>query len=113
MINFNSISYFFFDNLFYLISGLTVQMFMIGLWALFSVRKNIIMLLMAVEMVLLAVNLNFVIFSLILDDITGQGIVVCILVSAAADAALGLALLLVIYRVRGMISINMINTLKG
>ena len=76
-------------------------------------RKNIILMLMSIELMLLAVNLNFIIFSVFLDDIVGQVFALFILTVAAAESAIGLAILVVYYRIRGTVSIEYINLLKN
>jgi NADH-quinone oxidoreductase subunit K len=68
---------------------------------------------MSIELMLLAINLNFIIFSIFLDDILGQLFALLILTVAAAESAIGLALLVVYYRIRGTISIEFINLMKG
>lgn len=68
---------------------------------------------MAIELMLLSININFVIFSIYLDDITGQIFALFILTVAAAESAIGLAILVVYYRIKGIISINYINSIKG
>ena len=68
---------------------------------------------MSIELMLLAINLNFVIFSVYLDDITGYIFVLFILTIAAAESAIGLAILVVYYRIKGLVSINFINSIKG
>jgi NADH-quinone oxidoreductase subunit K len=76
-------------------------------------RKNIILMLMSIELMLLAVNLNFIIFSVFLDDIMGQIFALFVLTVAAAESAIGLAILVVYYRIRGTVSIEYINLLKN
>jgi len=76
-------------------------------------RKNIILMLMSIELMLLAVNFNFIIFSVFLDDIIGQIFALFILTVAAAESAIGLAILVIYYRIRGTVSIEYINLLKG
>ena len=76
-------------------------------------RKNIILMLMSIELMLLAVNFNFIIFSVFLDDIVGQIFALFILTVAAAESAIGLAILVVYYRIRGTVSIEYINLLKN
>ena len=76
-------------------------------------RKNIIIMLMSIELMLLAVNFNFIIFSVFLDDVVGQIFAFFILTIAAAESAIGLAILVIYYRVRGSVSIEYINLLKG
>ena len=87
--------------------------FTIGLVGIFLSRKNIIIILMSIELMLLAININFVIFSVYLDDMTGQIFALFILTIAAAESAIGLAILVVYYRIKGIISINFINSIKG
>ena len=85
----------------------------IGLTGIFINRKNIIVLLMCIELVLLAVNTNFIAFSRYLGDYTGQIFVFFILAVAAVEAAIGLAILVIIFRNRGTISVRKMNDLKG
>lgn len=88
-------------------------LFLIGLSGIYLNRKNIILLLMSIELLLLAVNLNFLMFSVFLDDLVGQFFALFILTVAAAESAIGLALLVIYYRIRGSISIEFINLMKG
>ena len=88
-------------------------LFLIGLSGIILNRKNIIVMLMSVELMLLAVNLNFIIYSVYLDEIMGQVFALLILTVAAAEAAIGLAILVVYYRVRGSISVENIHLLRG
>jgi NADH:ubiquinone oxidoreductase subunit K len=87
--------------------------FLIGLLGIFFIKKNIIIVLMAIELMLLSININFVVFSVYLDDILGQIFALFILTVAAAESAIGLAILVVYYRIRGIISMNFINSIKG
>jgi NADH:ubiquinone oxidoreductase subunit K len=87
--------------------------FVIGLFGLFSVRKNLILILMSIELMLLSINLNFIMFSFIFDDIIGEIFSLLILTVAAAEAAIGLAILIIYYRLRGVISLDYISSLKG
>lgn len=98
-----------------LVNYLAVSMilFLLGIWGIFLNRKNIIVMLMSIELMLLAVNLNFLLFSVYLDDVVGQVFALFILTVAAAESAIGLALLVVYYRVRGTIAVEFINLLKG
>lgn len=98
-----------------LVNYLAVSMilFLLGIWGIFLNRKNIIVMLMSIELMLLAVNLNFLMFSVYLDDLVGQVFALLILTVAAAESAIGLALLVVYYRVRGTIAVEFINLLKG
>ena len=98
-----------------LVQYLTVSMtiFLLGICGIFLNRKNLIIMLMSVELMLLAVNLILLVFSVYLDDIVGQIFALLVLTVAAAESAIGLALLVVYYRVRGTISVEMINLIKG
>jgi len=98
-----------------LVKYLAVSMilFLLGIWGIFLNRKNIIVMLMSIELMLLAVNLNFLLFSVYLDDILGQVFALLILTVAAAESAIGLALLVVYYRIRGTIAVEFINLIKG
>jgi len=98
-----------------IISYLTVALiiFLIGLAGIFLNRKNMIILLMSVEVMLLAVNLNFIIFSAFLDDLMGQIFALFVLTVAAAESAIGLAILVIFYRVRGTIALDFIRLMKG
>ena len=88
-------------------------LFSISVAGIFLNRKNIIILLMCVELMLLAVNMNFVAFSHFLQDMAGQVFVFFILTVAAAEAAIGLAILVVYFRNRGSIAVEDINMMKG
>jgi NADH:ubiquinone oxidoreductase subunit K len=89
------------------------MLFLLGIWGIFFNRKNIVVMLMCIELMLLAVNLNFLIFSTYLDDLIGQLFSLLILTVAAAESAIGLALLVIYYRARGTIAIEYMNLLKG
>ena len=88
-------------------------LFLLGIWGIFLNRKNIIVMLMSIELMLLAVNLNLLLFSVYLDDVVGQLFALLVLTVAAAESAIGLALLVSYYRVRGTIAVEFINLLKG
>ena len=88
-------------------------LFVIGVFGIFMNRKNIITILMSVELILLSVNLNFVAFSAFLNDIVGQVFALFVLTVAAAEAAIGLAILDVFFRNRGSIAVDDVNTMKG
>ena len=88
-------------------------LFTIGVFGIFINRKNIIVILMSVELILLAVNINLVAFSSYRGDLTGQIFALLILTVAAAEAAIGLAILVVYFRNRGSIAVEDINTMKG
>ena len=87
--------------------------FVLGVFGIFMNRKNVIVILMSVELILLAVNLNFVAFSSRLDDLTGQVFAMFILTVAAAEAAIGLAIVVIYYRNRGSIEVDDVSALKG
>ena len=88
-------------------------LFTIGVLGIFLNRKNIIIILMSVELILLAVNINFVAFSTYLGDLVGQVFALFILTVAAAEAAIGLAILVVYFRNRGTIAVEDVNMMKG
>ncbi len=92
---------------------LAAFLFTIGIFGIFLNRKNVITLLMSIELILLAVNINFVAFSAHLQDLAGQIFTIFVLCIAAAEAAIGLAILVVYFRNRGSINVEDINTLKG
>ncbi|MBR0674723.1 NADH-quinone oxidoreductase subunit NuoK [Roseomonas alkaliterrae] len=85
----------------------------LGVFGIFLNRKNVIVILMSVELMLLAVNLNLVAFSAALNDLTGQVFTMFILTVAAAEAAIGLAIVVIYFRNRGTIEVEDISTLKG
>ncbi|SJZ55712.1 NADH-quinone oxidoreductase subunit NuoK [Consotaella salsifontis] len=88
-------------------------LFVIGVFGIFLNRKNIIIILMSVELILLAVNVNFVAFSAFLNDLVGQVFALFVLTVAAAEAAIGLAILVVFFRNRGSIAVDDVNSMKG
>lgn len=88
-------------------------LFFLGTSSLFLFRNNIIVVLMGIELMLLAVNLLLVFFSVLVDDLQGQLFALFILTVAAAESAIGLAILVVYYRLRGVIAIDYISALKG
>jgi NADH-quinone oxidoreductase subunit K len=92
---------------------LAAILFTIGIAGIILNRKNIIVILMSVELILLSVNINLVAFSTHSDDLTGQVFALFILTVAAAEAAIGLAILVSYYRNRGSIAVEDINALKG
>ena len=87
--------------------------FTIGVLGIFLNRKNVIIILMSIELILLAVNINFVAFSAHLGDLVGQVFALLVLTVAAAEAAIGLAILVVYFRNRGSIAVEDINLMKG
>jgi NADH-quinone oxidoreductase subunit K len=99
------------DQIQYLV--ITMFIFLVGIFGIFLNRKNIIIMLMSIELMLLAVNLNFILFSLILDDLVGQIFSLLVITVAAAESAIGLAILVIYYRIRGIISVEFINLMKG
>ena len=88
-------------------------LFTLGIFGIFLNRKNVIIILMSIELMLLAVNINLVAFSYFLGDITGQVFALFNLTVAAAEAAIGLAIVVGYYRNRGSISVEDINMMKG
>ena len=88
-------------------------LFVIGIFGLFLNRKNIIILLMSIELMLLSVNINLVAFSSFLNDLVGQIFTLFVLTVAAAEAAIGLAILVSFFRNRGTIAVEDVNVMKG
>ena len=88
-------------------------LFVIGIFGIFLNRKNVIVILMSIELMLLAVNLNLVAFSAHLGDLVGQVFTLFVLTVAAAEAAIGLAILVCFFRNRGTIDVDDINMMKG
>lgn len=88
-------------------------LFVLGVLGIFLNRKNIIIILMAIELILLAVNLNLVAFSAFLGDLTGQIFAMFVLTVAAGEAAVGLAILVIYFRGRGTIAVDSVDRLKG
>ncbi|MGP9810970.1 NADH-quinone oxidoreductase subunit NuoK [Rhodopseudomonas sp. NSM] len=88
-------------------------LFTLGILGIFLNRKNVIIILMSIELILLAVNINLVAFSIYLNDIVGQVFALLVLTVAAAEAAIGLAVLVVFFRNRGTIAVEDINLMKG
>jgi NADH-quinone oxidoreductase subunit K len=89
------------------------MLFTVGIFGIFLNRKNVIVILMSIELILLSVNVNFVAFSAHLGDIVGQVFALLVLTVAAAEAAIGLAILVVYFRNRGSIAVDDINLMKG
>ena len=92
---------------------LSSLIFLLGVIGIFLNRKNVISILMSIELILLGVNINFIAFSYFLSDLTGQIFSLFILTVAAAEAAIGLAILVVYFRNKGSIDVKEINVLKG
>jgi NADH-quinone oxidoreductase subunit K len=93
--------------------AVAAALFTIGVLGIFVNRKNIIVILMSIELILLAVNINFVAFSAFLGDLVGQIFALFVLTVAAAEAAIGLAILVVYFRNRGTIAVEDVNLMKG
>nr|YP_009531820.1 NADH dehydrogenase subunit 4L [Leiosporoceros dussii]AXZ70966.1 NADH dehydrogenase subunit 4L [Leiosporoceros dussii] len=98
-----------------LINYLTFSMilFFLGIWGIFPNKRNIPIMLMLIELMLLVVNLNFLVFSVHLDDMMGQLFALFVLTMAAAESAIGLAILVITFRIRGTIAVESINCMKG
>ena len=92
---------------------LSAIIFTIGIIGIFLNRKNVIIILMCIELILLAVNINLVSFSIYLQDLVGQIFTMFILTVAAAEAAVGLAIIVIFYKNKGSIHVEQINSLKG
>jgi NADH-quinone oxidoreductase subunit K len=88
-------------------------LFTLGIFGIFLNRKNVIIILMSVELMLLAVNINLIAFSAYLNDMVGQVFAMFVLTVAAAEAAIGLAILVVYFRNRGSIAVEDISSMKG
>ena len=95
----------------YLVVG--AILFVLGVLGIFLNRKNVIVILMAVELILLSVNINLVAFSAAMGDLVGQIFAMMVLTVAAAEAAIGLAILVIYYRGRGTIAVDDVNRMKG
>tara|TARA_Y100000031_G_C8212087_1_gene381511 strand:- start:57 stop:371 length:315 start_codon:yes stop_codon:yes gene_type:complete len=92
---------------------LAALLFTVGVFGMFLNRKNVIVILMSIELMLLAVNINFVAFSAYMGDLVGQVFTMFILTVAAAEAAIGLAILVVFFRNKGSIAVEDISAMKG
>ena len=88
-------------------------LFVLGVLGIFLNRKNVIVILMAIELILLAVNINLVAFSAFMGDLVGQVFAMLVLTVAAAEAAIGLAILVIYFRGHGTIAVDDINRMKG
>lgn len=97
----------------YILIYYSLILILIGLWGIVVVRNNLINLLLAVELMLFGISFLFIFFSLFFDDLVGQLMSFFILTIAASESAIGLALLIFYYRLRGLLDIDFINTLKG
>ncbi|MCK5285321.1 MAG: NADH-quinone oxidoreductase subunit NuoK [Alphaproteobacteria bacterium] len=88
-------------------------LFTLGVFGIFLNRKNVIVIMMSIELMLLAVNINFVAFSYYLNDLTGQVFAIFVLTVAAAEAAIGLAILVTFFRNKGSVAVEDISAMKG
>lgn len=92
---------------------LVLFLYIVGVMGIFITRKNILLLIMCIELMLLSINLNFILFSVYIDDIVGQVFALFVLTVAAAESSIGLAILVVFYRLTGTILISRVAKLKG
>jgi NADH-quinone oxidoreductase subunit K len=92
---------------------LSAILFSIGLWGIIVSRVNFIIILMSIELILFAINLNFIVFSVYLEDMVGLVVALFILTIAAAESAIGLAILIAYYRVRSIVSLTSVSALKS
>ena len=92
--------------------NVTITLFLLGIWGIVLNRKNIIILLMSIELMLLSINLNFITFSVFLDDLMGQVFALFVL-TVAAESAIGLAILVAYYRVRNTIAVEDVSMLRA
>ena len=90
-----------------------LALFIIGMIGIFLLKRNLIIILVSIELMVLGINFNFILFSVYLDDIVGQIFTLMILTVAAAESSIGLAILVMYYRKKGIISINFMNYIKG
>jgi NADH-quinone oxidoreductase subunit K len=93
--------------------NVAITLFLLGIWGIVLNRKNIMILLMSIELMLLSINLNFVTFSVFLDDLVGQIFALFVLTVAAAESAIGLAILVAYYRVRNTIAVEDVSMLRS
>ncbi len=93
--------------------GVAAVLFTLGVFGIFLNRKNVIVILMSIELMLLAVNINLVAMSAYLNDLTGQIYALIVLTVAAAEAAIGLAIVVIYFRIRGSIAVDDINSMRG
>jgi NADH-quinone oxidoreductase subunit K len=92
---------------------ISLGLFFIGLFGIFVNRKNLLTVIICLELILLSINFNLLISAFYLDDVLGEIFVIIILTVAAAESSIGLAVLIIYYRLRGTIAIEFINSLKG
>lgn len=88
-------------------------LFSVGVMGLFLTKRHIILLLLSIEMIFLAINYNFLVFSVFLDDLLGQYYALCVITVAASESAIGLSIIVIFYRLRGGISLDLISLLKS
>jgi|TARA_B110000971_G_C20003766_1_gene498121 NADH-quinone oxidoreductase subunit K len=93
--------------------NIAITLYLLGIWGIVLNRKNIIILLMSIELMLLSINLNFVTFSVFIDDLVGQIFALFVLTVAAAESAIGLAILVAYYRVRNTIAVEDVSMLRS
>lgn len=98
---------------FYFLLYYSLILFLVGLWGIVVVRNNLLSLLLSIELMLFGISFSFIFFSLFFDDLLGQIFSLFILTMAASESAVGLALLVFYYRLRGLLDIDFIVTLKG
>lgn len=91
----------------------SIILFSVGVLGIFLTRRNTIVILMCIELMLLGININFIVFSVYLDDLLGQVFSLFVLTVAAAESAIGLAILVIYYRISGSVGTLFINKLKG
>jgi NADH-quinone oxidoreductase subunit K len=97
--------------LLYILPG--ILLYLVGIIGIILTRKSVVLVLMSIELMLIGINVNFIVGSVYMDDIMGEVISLYILTVAAAEAAIGLAVLVLYYRLRGVIDVNLIHILKG
>jgi|TARA_B110000003_G_C16558368_1_gene499367 NADH-quinone oxidoreductase subunit K len=93
--------------------NVAITLYLLGIWGIVLNRKNIIILLMSIELMLLSINLNFLTFSVFLDDLVGQIFALFVLTVAAAESAIGLAILVAYFRVRNTIAVEDVSMLRS
>jgi NADH-quinone oxidoreductase subunit K len=93
--------------------GVSINLFLLGILGIFFNRRSIILILLSIELILLAVNFNFLVFASFLDDLLGQLFALFVLTVAAAESSIGLAILVADYRISGTVSVEYLNLIKG
>lgn len=93
--------------------GVSINLFLLGILGIFFNRRSIILMLLSIELILLAVNFNFLVFASFLDDLLGQLFALFVLTVAAAESSIGLAILVADYRISGTVSVEYLNLIKG